>query len=389
MSYPAKIFFAVAALVGLTLAFPTHAQPAQDEVQIQINQPQPRIRIPGVEFSSPEAVKKFTRKETDGNTYLFIPYLGEYLAAVYRYAVVVAGVWAVLIIFVHGLDFILSKGNSEVIQKSKTRIAQTLTGVTLIVGSYVLLYFINPELVQFRHLRVLYVQEKIVDIEGNPDTQTAAQQGLKTAPAALDPAACHLEQFASYEKNNTLFGTGAGYCLKWAKQAVANACGALPEAMDLNGAWDVAARFFANNQFHPCNLDGIQDGDLVFMTSIGSNWIGLWEQFEYDAAKGCTVARAAKEPKRLKNGVVTQTSPVVGLSPNTPMPPVTHIGVYYNGVVYHQVGTVEAEKVTEMERRENRGTSKKKDIWDGIRLSGNFLDDGAEFVAGYGSWKTK
>ncbi len=367
-------------------AFDTENYVTKDEIKDLIKAPQPRITIPGVQFSSSEEVAEDIYVE-DGKTWLSIPFLGEYIAAVYRYAVVVAGILAVLVIIAGGFAIATSAGGDGV-QTGKTRIAQGVIGLILTVGSYFILNLVNPELVTFRNLRVLYVPEKPLP-DGEPETTTATAQRLTILSGTFNPATCNLAKFSEYAEKGELFGKKNGLCLGWVKQALNNACGGVPA--DLNtplGAWDVAAQFQASGKFHPCNLDGIKDGDLVFMTSIGSNYIGLWENFRM-GPNGCTIADEAKKPMRQQGSDLTPYSSGITGTPRA-MPPVTHIGVYHAGKVYHLLERVEADVSTMLPI--TNATRNDKKIWregnkgGDILLTGNAIHKGAEFIAGYGKW---
>ena len=130
-----------------------------DEIQKKISTPQPRITIPGLEFSKAQAVMD------RGKTYMIFPFLGEYIAAIYRYAVVVASALAVLVIIVSGIQWMLpgnlltsGEGDSkQTTNQAKKRIGGALVGLTIAVGSYTILYLVNPELVKFKNLRVLTI----------------------------------------------------------------------------------------------------------------------------------------------------------------------------------------------------------------------------------------
>ncbi|MBT6818779.1 MAG: hypothetical protein HOA57_00115 [Candidatus Magasanikbacteria bacterium] len=124
--------------------------------------------------------------EDSGNTYVHIPFLSQYLAALYRYGVVVASIIAVVMVINNGLKWSISGGSPEKIKEAQTRIVQSITGLLLAVGSYALLYNINPELVQFRNLRVQTVvgvplteMDKYLIAEGSlsPDTGVAVSGG--------------------------------------------------------------------------------------------------------------------------------------------------------------------------------------------------------------------
>jgi len=138
---------------------------------IAMQSPKPVIKLPGLEFSEPKAIQ-----EEDGGAYLLIPFLGEYIAAGYKYGVAIASIIAVGMIINAGFGIAISGGNSEKINHSKTRIVQAATGLLIAVGSYVLLYTINPNLVEFKSFKVPYIEgSPITEIvptyaEGEPDT---------------------------------------------------------------------------------------------------------------------------------------------------------------------------------------------------------------------------
>lgn len=353
------------------------------EIDQIIKAPQPRIRIPGVTFTKPEDVP--LAQDDTGRIFLYVPFLGEYLAAIYRYAVVVASVIAVIMIIVSGFQWITSGGSSDSIQKAKERIIQACIGLTMAVGSYAVLYTINPNLVQFKSLRVQYIPTESISVEGYPESGSTVARNITTLPTDAKPANCAWSNFEKYAKDQETFGRENGYCLGWVKGAVNAACGGIPPSLNANGAWDVAAAYYQRGQnFHPCTLDGIKDGDIVFMTSLGSNWIGLWGNFR-QGPNGCTIADALPqgEATRLLNGKIVSAPPVAGLPKG--IPPVTHIGIYVGGKVYHLINNVAADPISEAKKL---GANTRDQInWRNISLGGTFIHKNqAEFVAGYVSW---
>ncbi|MBT4942276.1 MAG: transglycosylase SLT domain-containing protein [Candidatus Magasanikbacteria bacterium] len=132
-----------------------------DEIQRTIQKPQPKITIPGLEFSEAKTVVD------RGRTYMIFPFLGEYITAIYRYAVVAASALAVLVIIVSGIQWMLpgnlltsGEGDStQTTNQAKKRIGGALVGLTIAVGSYTILYLVNPELVKFKNLRVEVVEK--------------------------------------------------------------------------------------------------------------------------------------------------------------------------------------------------------------------------------------
>lgn len=140
-------FFAIQPSLALS------ANMTANEIQKIITTPQPAIHIPGLDFTNKTQMAKYTREEADG-IYMYIPYLGEYISAVYKYAIVAAAVLVVIRIMDGGFGWVISGGNPEKIKKAQSKITQSLMGLFLTIFSYTLLYTINPNLVQFKNLQV-------------------------------------------------------------------------------------------------------------------------------------------------------------------------------------------------------------------------------------------
>jgi len=117
-----------------------------------------KIEIPGVQFSEPMI------GEEHGLKYFYFPFLSEYLAAVYQYAIAIASAISVVVIILNGFRLAFSGGSSDKISAAKTGIIQAIVGLLIAVGSYVLLYTINPELVNFRYLKVYLIQKVELDV---------------------------------------------------------------------------------------------------------------------------------------------------------------------------------------------------------------------------------
>lgn len=159
-------------------------QTVNEQLQI-IGKPTNQIKIPGLSYS------EVTQVEEGDGIYLYVPFLGEYLAVVYRYLVVLAGVAAVIMIIVAGIQWTASGGNSSTIESAKNRIIGALTGLGLAVGSYLILYTINPDLVNFKSLKIRYIEGR--DISG--DHGEIEDLGLSVndftpAPNQTTPANC-------------------------------------------------------------------------------------------------------------------------------------------------------------------------------------------------------
>ncbi|MBD3311624.1 MAG: peptidoglycan DD-metalloendopeptidase family protein [Candidatus Magasanikbacteria bacterium] len=171
-----KNFFLFLSIIFILLLFPatSFAQADTDKLQENIRAPEPTVNIPGLEFSDADLEELQTQDVGPFgklNTYYYFPYLGEYLAAVYRYAVGAAAIIAVIILIISGLQWASSAGNDDTINSAKKRIIGAVIGLIISVGSYSILYIINPNLVEFKNLKVLKVEGQEINAEGPVDEE--------------------------------------------------------------------------------------------------------------------------------------------------------------------------------------------------------------------------
>jgi len=150
------LFFLLLTGLSATPAAALTDQKTIDEIQEQLNRPSTRIRIPGVDFTKTSDIPV---TQEGAKKFIHVPYLGELMAALFRYGVAVAGIIATIMIIIAGVQRIMAGGNANQVTVSKRRLIQAVTGLIIAVSSYVILYTINPNLVEFKNIKVLYVDE--------------------------------------------------------------------------------------------------------------------------------------------------------------------------------------------------------------------------------------
>lgn len=138
--------------------------------------PETKINIPTLK---PFTKEDITFSEEDGKRYINIPFIGKYVAAVYTYLVSIVGIWVVVLIANAGLVWIQAGGNSEKITDAKDRIVHALTGLLLVLGSYTFLYLINPELVKFKALKILFIEREEFSLPTEADSSDDPYLGGK------------------------------------------------------------------------------------------------------------------------------------------------------------------------------------------------------------------
>lgn len=77
--------------------------------------------------------------------------LKEYLTWAFRFTLALAGFLAVMMIVIGGVEYIISGANESSRSDAKKRINNAISGLVLALVSYLVLYTINPSLVDFKN----------------------------------------------------------------------------------------------------------------------------------------------------------------------------------------------------------------------------------------------
>ena len=131
--------FQLASLIFL-LAVPSTSQAASVNFT-------PQVGVGNFEKGVPQPVGKSTEM------------IGEYIREIYKYALGIVGILATVVLMFGGVLWITAGGNAERITNAKSWIGASLTGLVLALTSYMILYFVNPGLVNFRVTPVTPVKE--------------------------------------------------------------------------------------------------------------------------------------------------------------------------------------------------------------------------------------
>lgn len=136
---------------------------------LQISKPVIEVNIPQLTFSDVE-------KNIDSEGYLHLPWIGEYIAAVYKFGLAIISIIAVVMIIIQGLRIITS-GGGENKNAGYKKILQAVIGLFIAWGSYAILYTVNPALVEFKALKVQYIEPELISevVSGEFLNQTSAE----------------------------------------------------------------------------------------------------------------------------------------------------------------------------------------------------------------------
>lgn len=130
------------------------------EIKFQPTVPTLLINIPTFKGFSNAGVSA-----ADEDGYIYPPFIGQYFGAIYKWAISIGALVATIMILYGGLMYLMSAGNATKIEEAKSRITSALLGLFLILGSYTLLYLINPDLVRFKSLKILAIKPEYVGEE--------------------------------------------------------------------------------------------------------------------------------------------------------------------------------------------------------------------------------
>lgn len=124
--------------------------------------PKLEVDIPTLQ---PFTTKGMEKPDAEGNIY--IPFIGQYIVGIYKWALLVAGIIATVMIILGGFTYLTSGGDATRAGEGKERIGAAIFGLILLLGSYMLLYLLNPDLVQFKSLKINVIAR--IDLADNPE----------------------------------------------------------------------------------------------------------------------------------------------------------------------------------------------------------------------------
>lgn len=129
------------------------------------------VRIPGLNLSQ-------IRTAQEGPYRVYeIPWIADYITGAYRYAVFAGAVLAAVMLMIGGLQWLTAAGDSGRVAAAKKRIANAIIGLILVLGSYVMLVSINPDLAQLQPMRIKVIERSAYSVERELLTTTEDTSG--------------------------------------------------------------------------------------------------------------------------------------------------------------------------------------------------------------------
>ncbi|MCG2690830.1 pilin [Candidatus Parcubacteria bacterium] len=133
--------------------------------------------------------------------------IGEYIKSIYKYAIGAVGILAAVVLMFGGIIWITAGGSAERIGEAKAWITASLTGLILALCSYMILYTVNPNLVNFKITPV-----KTVEGTGCCIVNGIASNTAKTACKGSFTAGATANASTNTCISNTAADTTTGCC---------------------------------------------------------------------------------------------------------------------------------------------------------------------------------
>jgi len=166
--------------------------------------PELQISIPGLKLTPSSSIDCTTTP--DGSYQVSIPWLSEYLLAIYNYGLAIAGILAAIMLMGGGVLWLISSGDASRITQAKELIAGSITGLIILMSSYIILVQINPDLNKFQPITIGTIKK--IDLEGDNnspnvtlDTQKIASKfGIKCGQDSVKQIVDKMKGNATYSQ---------------------------------------------------------------------------------------------------------------------------------------------------------------------------------------------
>lgn len=246
----AIIFIIVFFCVDINIVF------AANTSMPDITIPNLEITIPGLTFSNTIECDNLG----ESNETCDIPWIGEYIKGVVNYGTGIASILAIVVLMFGGLIWMTAGGNTSRVGEAKAWITGSVSGLVLVLCSYLILYTINPALTVLKPIKLGTINEiKLEEIEGDSSTPMTTDKNLSSVLASgscNDVAQSYVGKVTyNQSKRGTLETNSTIYydCSSWANK-VRTSCGR-------TAVTPTTAVIFQNCT--PYTGNNLQPGDLI------------------------------------------------------------------------------------------------------------------------------
>ncbi len=107
-------------------------------------------------------------KNSEGIPVCEVPWIGQYIVAIYNYALIIIGALAAVTVMAGGIMWLISGSSASRMKVAKEMIIGSVSGLIIMFSSYMIISIVNPDLLFFKPLSIGYI-EKVV-LEGDNDS---------------------------------------------------------------------------------------------------------------------------------------------------------------------------------------------------------------------------
>ncbi|MBI5076805.1 TMEM14 family protein [Candidatus Falkowbacteria bacterium] len=108
----------------------------------------PKINVPF------DTLQPFSTAMVTPGEAVSIPWMAQYIIAVYRYAIIIGSILAVIVIMIGGILYLTAGGIPNNVKKAGSLIFGAIIGLVLLLSSHLILNTINPNLTQLSTLSI-------------------------------------------------------------------------------------------------------------------------------------------------------------------------------------------------------------------------------------------
>lgn len=126
------------------------AKPCAARGEASIAAPTLQIPIPTIELTRADIFAKDSNNSA--RRVINLPWITQYVTGLYQYLVAIGGFVAAVMLMIGGFQYLTAGGDTGKVSKGKERIIDSVVGLLVILGSYLILRTINPDLTDFAPL---------------------------------------------------------------------------------------------------------------------------------------------------------------------------------------------------------------------------------------------
>jgi len=105
-----------------------------------------QIPVMSIPIDTVELTDAYCTNQADHSGTCEIPWIAQYIQGVYKYGLGVGGILAAIVLMAGGLLWLVSAGDASKISQAKDLILGSVTGLIILMGTYLILDQINPDL---------------------------------------------------------------------------------------------------------------------------------------------------------------------------------------------------------------------------------------------------